>query len=80
MAGSVVKHWWNGRWGRLTRRDVYVRTHGKRYELELREGGSEGTSWRRLFDTLDDAVGEAGKHMSPDMTWSDITDAHRTER
>ena len=41
---KVIRHWWNGSWGRLTRRDVYVRTDGRAWEVEARLGGAEGRS------------------------------------
>src|SRR6266545_4637355 len=44
----VVKHWWNGLWGRIARRDVYVITDGgRRWMVEAREGGADGRVKRR---------------------------------
>jgi len=43
------RHWWNGHWGRLARRDLvlYEEIHGG-WLLEAREGGVEGDSrWFR---------------------------------
>nr|BFE64547.1 hypothetical protein GCM10020063_090730 [Dactylosporangium thailandense] len=54
--GQVLHHWWNGSWGRLNRRDVYVRSDGDQFELELRLGGSEGRQWRRTYDTYQNPV------------------------
>jgi hypothetical protein len=39
----VEHHWWNGG-VRLARRDVYVRTDGKLWEVEAQMGGPEGKS------------------------------------
>ena len=39
----VDQHWWNGD-VRLARRDVYVRTDGKLWEVEAQMGGPEGKS------------------------------------
>ena len=72
----VVKHWWNNAWGRLSRRDVYVRTDGRSFQLELRHGGSEGRSWRREYPQRGQAEEEARRHMDPAMTWIDLTAAH----
>ena len=39
----VEQHWWNGD-VRLARRDVYVRTDGRSWEVEAQMGGPEGKS------------------------------------
>lgn len=41
---TVEQHWWNGDRGKSTRRDVYVRTDGKLWEVEARKGGADGRS------------------------------------
>lgn len=76
MHGKIVRHWWNGNWGRLARRDVYIRTDGSTFELELREGGSDGRAWKRVYDELWQADEEAGRHRDPAMHWRDISRAH----
>jgi len=38
------KHWWNGKWGRLTRKDVYLRVSGDQWYVEERSGGADGVS------------------------------------
>ncbi len=38
------KHWWNGKWGRLARRDVFLRVDADRWHVEQRAGGAEGVS------------------------------------
>ncbi|WP_344512482.1 hypothetical protein [Dactylosporangium maewongense] len=72
-----MHHWFNGLWGRFNRRDVYIRTSGPGFELELRQGGAEGKPWRRTFPTLDAAVDEAERHMAPEQRWTDLMAAHR---
>jgi hypothetical protein len=45
------RHWWNGKWGRLARRDVvvYVDDETQKWTVEAREGGVEGDSrWWEL--------------------------------
>jgi hypothetical protein len=45
------KHWWNGTWGRLARRDVYLYEDGGRWLVESRLGGAEGRSrWYEYDD------------------------------
>ena len=49
------KHWWNSRWGRLSRRDILVYEDGGRWWIEAREGGADGRSrWLECAD--EDAV------------------------
>jgi hypothetical protein len=36
------KHFWNGRWGRLARRDLYLREDAGIWVIEDREGGADG--------------------------------------
>lgn len=38
------KHWWNGVWGKLSRRDVFLYRDGDRWLVEARRGGAEGGS------------------------------------
>jgi len=61
------KHYWNGRWGRLARQDIFVFDDGGTWSVEYREGGGESRSqWLECAD--EDAVLEA-VHTS--MTRSD---------
>jgi hypothetical protein len=50
------KHWWNGTWGRLARRDVYLFEDGGKWLVEAREGGAEGRSRWYDFDDEDTAL------------------------
>jgi len=38
------KFWWNGKWGRLARRDVLLWVDADVWWVEAREGGAEGRS------------------------------------
>jgi hypothetical protein len=46
------RKWWNGRWGRLARTDVFIHVDGDMWMVELREGGREGRS--RWLDARDE--------------------------
>src|SRR5262245_58684982 len=50
-------HWWNGRWGRLARRDVFVRPADEGGQVELRRGGEGGRSRSRTFASKTEAAG-----------------------
>lgn len=45
----VFRHWWNGRYGRIGRRDVFVWTDDdhRQWAVEARRGGAEGPSRRQ---------------------------------
>ena len=49
------KHWWNGKWGRLARRDVYLRADADQWFVEQRAGGAEGVSRFYEYDSEDQA-------------------------
>ncbi len=53
------KHWWNGIWGRLARRDVYLYTDGGQWWVEARVGGAEGRSRWYEHDDEDAALDRA---------------------
>ncbi len=36
------RFWWNGRWGRVARRDLLVYVDGEQWWVEVRDGGVEG--------------------------------------
>src|SRR5258707_985688 len=51
------RQWWNGRWSRLARRDVFVRNAADgRWQVELRRGGPEGRLRTLSFGSRQDAV------------------------
>ena len=45
------KFWWNGKWGRLARRDILLYEDGGVWWLEAREGRVEGRSRWSEFRT-----------------------------
>ncbi|MBQ1022850.1 hypothetical protein [Micromonospora sp. C95] len=52
---QVVRRWWNGAWGRLARRDVWLVRH-TRWTVVARAGDSEtGKTLRWEFDSHADA-------------------------
>ena len=45
------KFWWNGKWGRIARRDVLLYEDGGVWWVEARDGGVEGRSrWLEYRD------------------------------
>ncbi len=68
----VVRHWWNGSWGRLNRRDVYVRTDGSAWEVEARLGGAEGRVTVRACDGEASAVALATSWLDERFRWQQL--------
>jgi hypothetical protein len=65
--------WWNGRWGRLARRDIKIFTDGQSWSVEDLQGGVEGRL--RAVDGLTD---ERARTMAEDLMaggdgWRDMT-------
>ena len=50
------KYWWNGKWGRLARRDVLLYEDGGQWWVEAREGGAEGRGIMRDYPDEDTAM------------------------
>ncbi|MEV7225903.1 MULTISPECIES: hypothetical protein [Polymorphospora] len=40
----VEEHWWNGEAATRGRRDIYIRTDGRRWEVQAQIGGAHGRS------------------------------------
>jgi hypothetical protein len=67
------RHWWNARWGRLARRDVYLRVDADRWYVEAREGGSEGRSRWWELDNEDQAMDVVRALLDDQDDWREIT-------
>jgi hypothetical protein len=68
------KHWWNGKWGRLVRRDVYLRTDGDRWHVEQRAGGAEGVSQFYEYGSEDEAYDLVRALLAgPDDNWRELS-------
>lgn len=71
--GKTYKWWWNGRWGRIARRDIKIYTDGGRWWLEDGRGGVEGTV--RAVNDLDEAaaIHYATTLMEDSDGWQEMT-------
>ncbi|GIJ79467.1 hypothetical protein SAMN05443287_106321 [Micromonospora phaseoli] len=67
------KHWWNGKWGRLARRDVFLRADADRWYVEQRAGGAEGVSRFYEYDTVDDAEETVRALLQGTDTWRELS-------
>jgi hypothetical protein len=50
------RQWWNGRWGRLARREIFLAPVDGRWVVELRRGGEGGRSRTRTFGSEGEAL------------------------
>ncbi len=70
----TVGHWWNGTWGRLARRDVYLRS-GQVWQVELRVGGADGRIKRWTFDNEPDARALVDRALAAvDTPWKELAE------
>ena len=66
------KHWWNGRWGRLARRDLFLREDGGTWYIEDRLGGADGRSrWYEHGDE-DSALDRIRALMAASDGWREL--------
>ncbi len=65
-------HWWNGRWGGLARRDIYLRVDGDRWYVEDRLGGADGTSGWYDLDDEDRALDRVRTQMGTGDGWRQL--------
>jgi hypothetical protein len=66
------RHWWNGKWGKLARRDIYLRTDADVWWVEVREGGAEGSSRQWEFADEDQALDVVRALLARDDDWREI--------
>lgn len=70
------KHWWNGRWGRLARRDILLFEDGGVWLLEVRTGGAEGSSRWFEFADEDAAMDAVRALLGADSDWRELAPGH----
>jgi hypothetical protein len=66
------KHWWNGRWGRLARHDIFLQADGDLWYVEDRRGGAEGNRRWSEHDSEDKALEQLRRLMTDDG-WREIS-------
>jgi len=70
----IVGHWWNGSWGRLTRRDVWLKTDGNRWYVQARQGDGDRPVWSRPYLTEEAARQQLAAMLARGAKqWRDIT-------
>jgi hypothetical protein len=66
------RHWWNGKWGRQARSDIYLRTDADTWWVEVRDGGADGSSRRWEFSDEDQALDVVRALLARDEGWREI--------
>ena len=67
------KHWWNGKWGRIARRDVFLRVSGDQWYVESRNGGADGVSHFFEYGSEDAALEEVRVLLSGPDDWRELS-------
>lgn len=66
------KHYWNGSWGRLARRDILVYENGGQWILEVRVGGADGRSRWFEYDGEEAAQHRLRALLAEDESWREL--------
>ncbi|GAA1812392.1 hypothetical protein GCM10009682_37090 [Luedemannella flava] len=66
------RHFWNGSWGRLARRDVLLYEDGGQWLIEVRVGGAEGRSRWIPREDEDAALDELRALLSGTADWREL--------
>ena len=67
------KHWWNGKWGRIARKDVYLRVSGNQWHVERRAGGADGISQYFEYNGEEAALDAACALLSGPDEWRELS-------
>jgi hypothetical protein len=67
------RHYWNGKWGRLARRDILVSEDAGHWLVEAREGGAEGRSRWLECDSEVAALDVVRDLMSDEEGWKEMS-------
>ena len=78
---EVRGRWWNGHWGRMARRVIWLMSDGHRWRVRGRLGGDEGREVNYQFDAEAPARAMVDRMMKTSVgNWRDLTEALRQER
>ncbi|GAA4565035.1 hypothetical protein GCM10023176_12220 [Micromonospora coerulea] len=77
---EVRGRWWNGSWGRMARRDIWLLADGRLWRVRGRLGGDGGQEVSYDFPDEPSARSMVGRMMKTSAgTWRDLTEAIRQE-
>lgn len=72
---QFVQRLWNGRYGRMARRDLWLRTDGRTWRVQARQGDGDSKMWQRDYADEGEAraMFEAMRKRGA-KAWRDLTD------
>ncbi|WP_123809803.1 hypothetical protein [Micromonospora globispora] len=77
---KVRGRWWNGAWGRMARRDIWLVFNGRLWRVRGRLGGDGGQEVSYDFPDEASARSMVDRMMKTSAgTWRDLTEAVRQE-
>ncbi|MDP9818117.1 hypothetical protein J3R04_004087 [Spirilliplanes yamanashiensis] len=68
----VQRHWWNGSTTTRSRRDVFIRSDGRRWDVLVRIGGAPGRSRVQDCPSGSAAAIVAGAWRGSEHTWREV--------
>jgi hypothetical protein len=74
--------WWNGRWGRLARRDIWLKLDVT-WRVEARKGDGDAGVWSRDYSSEEDAraaIAAMMKRTGGPEEWQDLTHVEHGDR
>lgn len=77
---SLVAVWWNGKWGHMVRRNIYLRTDDISYEVEASEDAGEGPTRYWVLPDEVTALARVADLMDDDDGWRETTDMYPEAR
>jgi hypothetical protein len=66
------KHYWNGYWGRMARRDILLFEDGGEWTIEDRVGGAEGRSTWITYQDEDEALDRVRNLIAGPTPWREL--------
>ena len=67
------KHWWNGKWGRIARKDIFLRVSGDQWYVEQRTGGGDGVSTFVEFNSEEAALDAVRALLAGPEEWRELS-------
>lgn len=77
---TLKGRWWNGSYGRINRRDIWLYTNGHVWRVDARQGDGDAKIWSKTMVREEDA-----RELAADMrartgdTWRELTSVLRQE-
>jgi hypothetical protein len=71
---DLVGRWWNGQYGRLARRDIWLTSDGRTWHVRARQGDNDGREIHYDFDREYEAAAMVDRlRKAVPGRWKDIT-------